>query len=89
LWVRSAYYSKFINNVTSNGTVKWYDAATGGNLLSNTALLRDNGIYYGFDSTNANSCLSTTPLQVTVSLTNCDATQFFLYLMGFRPMEMA
>jgi hypothetical protein len=31
--VRSAYYSKFIHNVTSNGTVKWYDAATGGNVI--------------------------------------------------------
>ena len=73
------------SNVTSNGTVKWYDAATGGNLLSNTALLRDNGIYYGFDSTNANSCLSTTPLQVTVSLTNCDATPEFFIPDGFSP----
>jgi hypothetical protein len=47
------------NNVTSNGTVN------GMMLLRrkfvHTALLRDNGIYYGFDSTNANSCLSTTP----------------------------
>jgi hypothetical protein len=47
------------NNVTSNGTVN------GMMLLREEicylALLRDNGIYYGFDSTNANSCLSTTP----------------------------
>jgi hypothetical protein len=60
LWLDLPTIQSLSNNVTSNGTVNGNDAATG-NLLSNTALLRDNGIYYGFDSTNANSCLSTTP----------------------------
>ncbi len=73
------------SNVTSNGTVVWYNAAIGGNLLPNTALLIDNGIYYGFDSTNTNNCLSITPLQVTVSLTNCDVTPQFFIPDGFSP----
>jgi gliding motility-associated-like protein len=73
------------NNVTSNGTVVWYDAATGGNLLATTTSLRDNGIYYGFDSTSVNNCLSTTPLKVTVSLTNCNVTPQFFIPDGFSP----
>ncbi|WP_413998243.1 gliding motility-associated C-terminal domain-containing protein [Flavobacterium sp. W1B] len=73
------------DNVSSNGILVWFDAAVNGNQLSSTTLLQDNVIYYGFDSTTANSCLSTNPLQVTVSLTNCDVTSNFFIPDGFSP----
>ncbi|MFH6971088.1 gliding motility-associated C-terminal domain-containing protein [Flavobacterium petrolei] len=73
------------DNVTSNGTLVWFDGAVSGNQLSATTLLQDNRIYYGFDSTTANNCFSTNPLQVTVSLTNCDVTADFFIPDGFSP----
>ena len=73
------------NNVITNGNLVWFDAAVSGNQLSAITMLQDKSIYYGFDSTTANNCLSTNPLQVTVSLTNCEVTVDFFIPDGFSP----
>ena len=48
-------------------TIQWYDAATGGNLLSSTTALIDGNTYYA--SQTLNNCESATRASVTVSIT--------------------
>jgi gliding motility-associated-like protein len=73
------------NNVISNGTLTWYDAATNGNVLSINDLLTEGATYYGFDYDTSTGCHSN-PLIVTVSLTDCTATSDnFMIPDGFSP----
>jgi gliding motility-associated-like protein len=77
--------SNLSNNVISNGTLAWYDAAANGNVVSNTDLLTEGAIYYGFDFDATTGCYSK-PLIVNVSLTDCTATtENFLIPDGFSP----
>ncbi len=76
---------KLSQRVSNNGVLVWYDAEVSGNLLSDATLLQDKGVYFGFDSASTNNCLSTIPLKVTVSLTNCDVTPDFFIPDGFSP----
>ncbi|MFV8347102.1 gliding motility-associated C-terminal domain-containing protein [Flavobacterium sp. ZB4P13] len=71
-------------NVTSNGTLTWFDAPTNGNQIVSTELLKDGFTYYGFDYSNSTNCYSDA-LAVTVSLSNCDATPGFFIPDGFSP----
>ncbi|TDQ75648.1 Ig-like domain-containing protein, partial [Sphingobacterium yanglingense] len=51
----------------ADGTIKWYDAATGGNLLSPTTTLVDGQKYYA--SQTVGGCESVQRLEVTVAIT--------------------
>ncbi len=73
------------NNSNSSGVIIWFDAATGGNQLSNTTLLQDGTTYYGFDFSGVTNCFSENNLSVTVSLTNCNVTPDFYIPDGFSP----
>lgn len=54
-----------VGNLTATGTaVKWYDAASGGNLLPSSTMLVENQVYYA--SQTINGCESTSRLAVTV-----------------------
>jgi gliding motility-associated-like protein len=77
------------NNTSSSGTVIWYDAPSGGNILSNTTLLQEGFTYYGFNTSTTNPCLSSNGLIVTVSLTNCtDPTVYDFFIPdGFSPND--
>ena len=71
-------------NVAS--TVAWYDAADNGNLLTSTTLLVDKATYFGFDLSNATGCISDNYLEVTVSLLDCDTSQYKFFIPdGFSP----
>ncbi len=60
------------NNIVESGDINWYDAATGGELLS-TADLLENGMTYYASLTDATStCESSTRLAVTVTLETCE-----------------
>jgi gliding motility-associated-like protein len=58
-------------NVTGNGTIIWYDAQTGGNILPSSTLLSNGATYYA-TVTDTNGCTSVTFLEVTVDLSACD-----------------
>jgi gliding motility-associated-like protein len=77
------------NNTSSSGTIIWYDAPTGGNILPITTLLQEGVIYYGFNTATTNACLSNNALSVTVSLTNCnDPTVYDFFIPdGFSPND--
>ena len=51
----------------TGGTIQWYDAATGGNLLSPTTILVDGQKYYA--SQTVGGCESVQRLEVTVAIT--------------------
>ncbi|MFE3869176.1 gliding motility-associated C-terminal domain-containing protein [Flavobacterium sp. LS2P90] len=72
------------DNVTTNGTITWFDAPTNGNQIVLTDLLKDGFSYYGFDYSSATNCYSSA-LVVTVSLSNCDETPGFFIPDGFSP----
>jgi gliding motility-associated-like protein len=73
------------NNVAVTGNLKWYDAASNGTLLENSALLEEGVTYYGFDYSTTIPCHSS-DLAVTVSLTDCIATPHnFMIPDGFSP----
>ena len=73
------------DNVTSNGTLSWYDAAANGTLLTSTDLLTEGTTYYGFYNDTSTGCYSN-PLVVTVSLTDCTATADNFFIPdGFSP----
>jgi hypothetical protein len=56
-----------VANLTATGSgIKWYDQATGGNLLAGTTALVDGGHY--FASQTSNGCESNTRFDVTVAL---------------------
>lgn len=54
------------NLVATGSGIKWYDAATGGNLLANTTTLVNGTIYYA--SQTISSCESTARLAVTATV---------------------
>ena len=57
-----------VANLTVTGTtIKWYDAAIGGNLLASSTAL-NNGIHYYASQTSAAGCESTSRLDVTVTV---------------------
>jgi len=72
-------------NTTATGTIVWYDAFSGGNQLPETTVLVDGFAYYGFDTDASGSCLSSNPLEVTVSLSDCDGEYALLIPDGFSP----
>ena len=60
--------SATVANLVATGTaIQWYDAATGGNLLSSTTALTTATTYYA--SQTSGGCESTTRLAVTVTIT--------------------
>lgn len=73
------------NNTNSPTTIVWYDALTGGNLLSSSQLLQEGATYYGFDTSTVTGCTSKNALVVTVTLTNCQETPDFFIPDGFSP----
>ncbi|MCI9845913.1 gliding motility-associated C-terminal domain-containing protein [Flavobacterium pectinovorum] len=75
------------NNTNASATVVWYDALTNGNLLSSTTPLNDNAIYYGFDFLTAANCISEDHLEVKVSLSHCDDSEYETFFVpdGFSP----
>lgn len=71
-------------NVTS--TVSWYDARDNGNLIASTTLLIDKATYYGYDLSSVTDCISDSSLEVKVSLTDCDVSQYAFFIPdGFSP----
>ncbi|KAF2512791.1 T9SS type B sorting domain-containing protein [Flavobacterium zhairuonense] len=74
------------NNTNVPSSVVWYDAPKGGTLLPATTALIDKRIYYGFDFSSSENCLSYDYLEVTVSLTDCpDVPPDFFIPDGFSP----
>lgn len=62
-----------VSSLVANGsTIQWYDAATGGNLLSGSTPLVNGNVYYA--SQTQNSCESSTRLAVTANQTTCMGT---------------
>lgn len=72
-------------NVASS--VVWYDALNNGNLLSQTTKLVDKAIYYGYDFTTTTGCISEGHIEVEVSLSDCDETEYETFFIpdGFSP----
>ncbi|OXA95773.1 gliding motility-associated C-terminal domain-containing protein [Flavobacterium hercynium] len=67
-------------------SVVWYDAPNNGNLLTSTTLLTDKTTYYGVDFSTVTSCISDNILEVTVSLYDCDTSQYAFFIPdGFSP----
>lgn len=57
-------------NITTTGTITWYDAPTNGNSYATTDPITDGTTYYA-SLTDAQGCEGTTRLEVTVDLTFC------------------
>lgn len=73
------------NNTTASANLAWYDNAINGALLPITDLLLEGTTYYGFDYDTNSQCYSS-PLPVTVSLTDCTVTPEGLKIPdGFSP----
>lgn len=73
------------DNTTASTNLVWYDAAINGAILPITDLLSEGTTYYGFDYNTTTQCYSS-PLPVTVSLTDCTATpDNFMIADGFSP----
>ncbi|WP_223255563.1 gliding motility-associated C-terminal domain-containing protein [Flavobacterium sp. LM4] len=79
--------SDLSNNTNASSTIVWYDAINNGNLLSSTTPLTDNTIYYGFDFSSVTDCHSEDHLEVKVSLSHCDDTEYETFFIpdGFSP----
>lgn len=74
------------NNTNIPSTIVWYDAPNGGNLLTSTTALIEQGRYYGFDFSSTTNCLSNDYVEVTVTLTDCDnVPNDFFIPDGFSP----
>ena len=73
-------------NTNMVNTIVWYDAPVNGNLFQSDDLLVDQTIYYGFDKDLNSGCLSKLSLQVLVSLSNCDDSNFYVPD-GFSPND--
>lgn len=58
-------------NVTATGTITWYDAATGGNVVASSELLEDGVTYYAASTDATSACESSVRLAVTVDLSEC------------------
>jgi gliding motility-associated-like protein len=78
--------SDLSNNTNVPSTVAWYNARNNGNLLASTSLLTDKATYYGIDFSTITSCISENTLEVTVSLFDCDNSQYAFFIPdGFSP----
>ncbi|WP_129751695.1 gliding motility-associated C-terminal domain-containing protein [Flavobacterium beibuense] len=72
----------------NEANIRWYDAATGGNLLPDTTLLTDGTIYYAVQFETVNNCESENRLAITVTVgdaatpTTTNATQDFCVVDG-------
>ncbi|MDX6181879.1 gliding motility-associated C-terminal domain-containing protein [Flavobacterium sp. Fl-77] len=78
--------SDLSNNTNVPSTVVWYDARNNGNLLASTSLLTDKATYYGIDFSTITTCISENTLEVTVSLFDCDTSQYAFFIPdGFSP----
>jgi gliding motility-associated-like protein len=75
------------NNTNAASTVVWYDAVSNGNLLAPSTPLTDNTTYYGFDISTATNCISEDHLEVKVSLSHCDDSEYETFFVpdGFSP----
>jgi gliding motility-associated-like protein len=75
------------NNTNVASTVVWYDAVTNGNVLASTTPLTDNATYYGFDLPTATNCISQDHIEVKVSLSHCDDSEYETFFVpdGFSP----
>ncbi|WP_281309809.1 gliding motility-associated C-terminal domain-containing protein [Flavobacterium flavigenum] len=75
------------NNTNVASTVVWYDALSNGNLLAASTPLTDNTTYYGFDISASTNCISEDHLEVKVSLSHCDETEYETFFVpdGFSP----
>ncbi|WP_424495116.1 gliding motility-associated C-terminal domain-containing protein [Salinimicrobium sp. GXAS 041] len=60
------------NNIVEGGDINWYDAATGGELLSTSNLLENGMTYYASLTDATSTCESSTRLAVTVTLEACE-----------------
>ena len=58
-------------NVTTSGTIVWYDVPTGGQALNDADLLEDGNIYYGAVRSTS-GCESIIRIEVIVDLNKCD-----------------
>ena len=75
------------DNTNVSSTVVWYDAVNNGNLLSSATPLADNATYYGFDVSTATNCISQDHIEVKVSLSHCDDSEYETFFVpdGFSP----
>ena len=75
------------NKTNVSSTVVWYDALSNGNLLPSTTPIEDNTKYYGFDFSSLTNCISEDYIEVTVSLSHCDQTEYETFFIpdGFSP----
>lgn len=60
-------------NVDADGTITWYDAATGGNEVLTSELLENGVVYYAASTDATSACESSVRLAVTVTLEECEA----------------
>ncbi len=66
--------SPTVNNlVTNEGSVTWYDAATGGNIVSGVTSLTDGSIYYGSLTDAVSGCAGSVRFVVTVNVGDANA----------------
>ncbi len=79
--VQSLSNSSTVGNIVVVGSnIKWYDASTNGNLLSNSALLENGKTYYA--SQTVGGCESQTRLAVLVNLQYTKTVHLYLFLEG-------
>lgn len=57
--------------IQETGTIVWYDAPTGGNILQENSVITDNTTYYA-SITGGNGCESSERLAVPISFEGCD-----------------
>jgi len=73
------------DNTIASVNLAWYDAITNGIIIPNTTLLEEGATYFAFDYDTTTKCYSS-PLSVTVSLTDCTLTPDGLKIPdGFSP----
>ena len=70
LTLNIAEYDSLLNNVI------WYDAITGGNVISDTSALSNNTTYYGVLVDPVTGCESSIRLDVLPDLTDCEKVVF-------------
>ena len=75
------------NKTNASSTIIWYDAVSNGNLLASTTPLTDNATYYGFDLPATTNCISQDHIEVKVSLSHCDDSEYETFFVpdGFSP----
>ncbi|HET8754281.1 MAG TPA: gliding motility-associated C-terminal domain-containing protein, partial [Salinimicrobium sp.] len=59
------------NNIVESGTITWYDAPIGGNVLSSSELLEDGVTYYATLVDETTGCESSQRLAVSITLEDC------------------